>query len=119
MIKSLGLVIFLLQPSTMCKGSRVVLESTPSPCTGILISEEQSRKALTCLRVDLPQLRADLKLTEAKASAELDAMRTQLAVTRTIIESQEPAPPWLFALSVAGALVVGVLAGGFTVGALK
>jgi hypothetical protein len=113
------LVVLASPPSTMCQGSRVVLESTPSPCTGILVSEQQSRKALNCLRVDLPKMRADLELTQAKASAEIDALRIQLTVARTMIEERDPPPVWALAVGLAGSLLLGVLAGGFAVGVTK
>ena len=117
MINPLILVVLISPPSTLCEGSRVVLESAPAPCTGILISEQMSRKALSCRQVDVPQLKADLELTRAKASAELDAIKVQLAVATTMIEAREPPPMWALAVGLAGALVVGVLAGGFAVGA--
>lgn len=113
-------LVFLLTPTPMhCHSAKVLLNGETAPCTGILISEQQSRKYLSCLRVDLPKQRADFELMKSKLTAEADALRVQLAVSRTLIESSEPDPPWLLPVVIAGSVVAGVLVGGFVVGAIQ
>ncbi len=59
-----------------CESARLLAENVTTPCSGLLISEDQAKAALLALKVTIPKLEADLKLSNRVNSA-LEEQRQQ------------------------------------------
>jgi hypothetical protein len=100
------------------------------PCRGLLVPEADARRALTCLRVELPDCREQAALAAQDASAEFQACKAVLEVERLrgdklaalVDEATTPPAPalawwqsaeWVVAISVVavGALTAAIILG--------
>jgi len=100
------LVAALLQPAVPLR------EGQPAPNDGILWPEDKTRKAVACLRVDLPDCERRLKLATDTAKVRLKACQGTLAMYRDVEPPPEPETPLgAVLLAGGGGLVVGALVG--------
>ncbi len=83
-----------------------------APCDGLLWSEDATRSAIRCRRVDLPRLTADLKLCTKTNAAKIKSLEIKLKAAEAFVEeSPEPPAAWLLpTISAASFVVGGILA---------
>jgi len=64
--------------ATPCEKAAVVRAGVRAPCSGLVVPEQDARRALGCLSVALPRCEADLALCAAEAAANAKGAREML-----------------------------------------
>ena len=109
MSASLWVIVGLLNPCTM---AQPIDTGAASPCTGILWSEDASRKAVKCVQVDIVKLSADLTLCERSRAAENSALLARAVTAEELLRgAPSPLPGWVLPVATGGAFVAGLAAG--------
>lgn len=94
-----------------CVRTSVINAGQQAPCSGLLFSVGQARQALTCVKADLPQCKADHAKSVAYLSAERDSLSVQLQAYKAVANSVEPPSVWPVVITGSAGVAVGVLLG--------
>ena len=80
-VGALLLLLFAQHPAAAspCERSVVVRAGVLAPCSGLVVPEQDARRALGCLSVGLPRSEADLALCTAEAAAQAKGARAVLS----------------------------------------
>ena len=112
------ITILLLQvvpcvPNPQCIGVQPIMTDEMAPCAGLLWSEEASRKALKCSKVDLPKCIADGKLSLKKCEALKSEYEIRAISAESLLQSvPEPDPEWMRPALTITAFDAGAIVGG-------
>ena len=105
----LWVLLGLLNPCTM---AQPIDTGAASPCTGIIWSEDASRKAVKCVQVDLVKLSADLTLCERSRAAENSALLARAVTAEELLrEAPSPLPGWVLPVATGCTFAAGLAAG--------
>ena len=58
-VTTVGCPTVVLANSEACTAAHTLEYGVKAPCTGLLITEDDARTALSCIKVELPSLRID------------------------------------------------------------
>lgn len=107
-------LIALMQVAPPCVGVVPVQPGQNVECVGLLWSEDASRRAVKCSRVDLPKCKADAKLELRVCEAKKYEFQTRAISAEAFLKAVEPPPPrWVLPVVSTATFAVGIIVGGY------
>ena len=94
----------------LCVGTVSLEAQELAPCSGVLWSVENTKKALKCRQVELPTALAGWQLCKQTKAIEVRRLETKLATANQIIDAVPPAAPaWVLPVVSVGSFLAGAL----------
>lgn len=112
MIKA-AIIAALLQ-SNLCVNASPIKAGQPAPCSGILFSADQARKAVECKRVEIPKLKTEMRFNAEQWAAREQTYQARLLYLESAINAENVERSW-WVVPLVGVAFLGI---GYAVGNL-